>query len=149
MTSTEVIEYSERQFRIEFSARQFPIDANILHTFGQLLAAVAPLLAIQALSILSVVAGVALVGFISSSFSEETTIGNNFNFGLLSGGVFSTISNQYEASEVAAQRLTQIEDPSTNNVASGVPSSFALKALSSTTCDTNFYKENDGTTCTG
>ena len=45
MTSTEVIEYSERQFRIEFSARQFPIDANILHTFGQLLAAVAPLLA--------------------------------------------------------------------------------------------------------
>ena len=146
MTSTELIEYSERQFRIEWSARQFPIDANVIHTFGQLIAAAAPLIAIQALSILSVVAGVALVGVITSTFSEETTVGNNFDFGLLSGGVFSTISTQYQESELAAQRLTQIEDD--DQPSSGVPISLGLKALASTTCDTNFYKESDGTTCT-
>ena len=146
MTSTELIEYSERQFRIEWSARQFPIDANVLHTFGQLIAAAAPLIAIQALSILSVVAGVALVGVITSTFSEETTVGNNFDFGLLSGGVFSTISTQYQESELAAQRLTQIEDD--DQASSGVPISLGLKALASTTCDTNFYKESDGSTCT-
>ena len=165
---------------IEFSARQYPIDGNIIHTFGQLvavagpylltlgqnLAAVGPFLppftpnifqlvgaffspfsAISALGLISILTGVLLVGVINTTLSEETTIDNQLNFGLFSGGVLSTISSQYEKSELAAQRLSLVESLSNNNGASGIPSAPATVTV--TTCNTNFYKESDGTTCTG
>ena len=87
---------------IELSARQFPIDANILHTFGQLLAAVAPLLAIQALGILSVLSGLALVSVVNNQFSNSDSTDSILGFGIISGGVFSSITSQYEKSVVAA-----------------------------------------------
>jgi len=165
---------------IEFSARQYPIDGNIIHTFGQLVAVAGPYLlslgqnfaavgpflppfvpnifqlvsvffspfsAITALGLISILTGVLLVGIINTTFSEETTIDNNLSFGLLSGGVLSTISSQYEKSELAAQRLSLVESLSNNNGASGIPSAPAT--ATTTTCNTNFYKESDGTTCTG
>ena len=168
---------------VEFSARQYPIDGNIIHTFGQLVAVAGPYLltlgqnlaavgpffppfipnifqlvgafftpfsAITALGLISILTGVLLVGIISTTFSEETTIDNNLSFGLFSGGVLDTISTQYEKSELAAQRLSLLESLSNNNGASGVPSVIApaTSGAVSTTCDTNFYKESDGTTCT-
>ena len=36
---------------IQFIGRQYPIDANFIHTLGQLLAAFGPLLLVQTLSV--------------------------------------------------------------------------------------------------
>ena len=36
---------------IEFTGRQYPIDANFIHTLGQLLAALGPFLLVQTLSV--------------------------------------------------------------------------------------------------
>ena len=87
---------------IELSVRQFPIDANILHTFGQLLAAVAPLIAIQALGILSVLSGLVLVSVVNNQFSNSDSTVANLGFGFISGGAFSSITAQYEKSVAAA-----------------------------------------------
>ena len=136
------------------SARQYPLDGNLVHTFGQLIAVAGPYLlnlnpvtAITSLGLLSILTGILLVSIVHNGFSEETTIDNNLSFGLLSGGVLSTISSQYEKSELAAQRLSLVESLSNNNGASGIPSAPAT--ATTTTCNTNFYKESDGTTCTG
>ena len=87
---------------IELSVRQFPIDATILPTFGQLLAAVAPLIAIQALGILSVLSGLVLVSVVNNQFSNSDSTVANLGFGFISGGAFSSITAQYEKSVAAA-----------------------------------------------
>ena len=54
---------------------------------------------------MSVVIGAATVGAISSIFASQTTLTPNLSFGILSGGVFSTISNQYEKS-ISEEEIT-------------------------------------------
>ena len=129
------------------SARQYPLDGNLVHTFGQLIAVAGPYLlnlnpvtAITSLGLLSILTGILLVSIVQTGFSEETTIDNNLSFGLLSGGVLSTISSQYQQSQQSQTRVSN----------TGISSSSASSASSNTlTCATNFYKESDGVTCTG
>ena len=128
MSSTELLEFTERQF---------PIDANILHTFGQLLAIVAPLIAIQALGILSILSGAVLVSFVNNMFSNSekiTLTSANEGFGLVSGGAFATITNQFQNS----LRAGRLQFASLNDESSASSSS------ESTACVTNCYKAVDG-----
>ena len=149
---------------IDFSARQYPIDGNIIHTFGQLVAVagpfflnlgqdfaavnsatptlatvvgafISPFSVITTLGVISILTGVLLLGIVTTTFSQETTIDNNLSFGLFSGGVLDTISSQYE------QSLNR-NSLSNNNGAS------LSSRVTDTSCDANFYKESDGTTCT-
>ena len=53
------------------SPRQFPVDANIIHTFGQLMATTGPLFIIQSLGILSVLIGVLLVALVDFSIAPN------------------------------------------------------------------------------
>ena len=108
MASTELTELTDRQL---------PIDANILHTFGQLLATVVPLVAVQGLGILSLLSGVVsvlmgviTVGVVSSIFASQTTLGPNLSFGILSGGTFSYITNHYEKSILNQNEIENVVD---------------------------------------
>ena len=127
------------------SARQYPLDGNLVHTFGQLIAVAGPYLlnlnpvtAITTLGLLSILTGILLVSIVHTGFSEETTIDNNLSFGLLSGGVLSTISSQYQQSQQSKTRVSNTGISSSSSASSG-----------DITCLANFYKASDGTTCTG
>ena len=76
--------------------RNYPIDANVIHTFGQILAAFGPLLFIQTLGFVSVLIGVASVSAVNMLFVNQATVTPNLGLGILSGGVFDFLSSQYE-----------------------------------------------------
>ena len=81
--------------------RNYPMDANIIHTLGQLLAAFGPLLFVQTLGFVSVLIGVFSVSAINMIFANQVTLTPNLGFGILSGGVFSALTNQYEKSVIS------------------------------------------------
>ena len=114
------------------SPRQFPVDANVIHTFGQLMATTGPaLFIIQSLGILSVLIGVLTVALVEFSIAPESVSANNFGFAFVSGGVFSAITSQYESSQAAAANRVGNSDGSGAVVTSSSSlSSSANKALS-------------------
>ena len=78
--------------------RNYPIDANIVHTLGQLLAAFGPLLFFQTLGFVSVLIGVVSVSAVNMLFVNQATVTPNLGLGILRGGVFDYLSSQYEKS---------------------------------------------------
>ena len=78
--------------------RNYPIDANIIHTLGQLLSALGPLLFFQTLGFVSVLIGVVSVSAVNMLFVNQATVTPNLGLGILRGGVFDYLSSQYEKS---------------------------------------------------
>ena len=98
----------DRTDLLDLTARQYPIDGNAIHTLGQFLALIGPAFAIQALGFVSILTGILLVTIVNTTFSNDTTLDKNLGFGFVTGGVFSSLSSQYEASVAAAQRLAAL-----------------------------------------
>ena len=98
----------DRTDLLDLTARQYPIDGNAMHTLGQFLALIGPAFAIQALGFVSILTGILLVTIVNTTFSDDTTLDKNLGFGFVTGGVFSSLSAQYEASLAAAQRLAAL-----------------------------------------
>ena len=110
------------------TGRQYPIDGNAVHTLGQFLALIGPAFAIQALGFVSILTGILLVAIVSTTFSDDTTLDKNLGFGFVTGGVFSSLSSQYEASVAAAQRLAAL-----NAAASGGSGGSVTTSTTTTT----------------
>ena len=112
---------------LDLTGRQYPIDGNAVHTLGQILALIGPAFAIQALGFVSILTGILLVAIVSTTFSDDTTLDKNLGFGFVTGGVFSSLSSQYEASVAAAQRLAAL------NAAAGGGSGGSVTTTTTTT----------------
>ena len=124
------------------SPRQFPLDASIIHTFGQLMASTSPLFIIQSLGFLSVLIGVLLVAVVDFSIEPNSANTNNFGFAFVSGGVFSAITSQYENSQAAnaANRLGNVDGSSA--VVSSSSSSQAVSAAASSNAGVSLKGKN-------
>ena len=118
----------DRTDLLDLSARQYPIDGNAVHTFGQFLALIGPAFAIQALGLVSILTGILLVAIVSTTFSDDATIDKNLGFGFVTGGVFSQLTNSYETSLAAAAKLAAL-----NAASAGSGGSAAVTTTTTTT----------------
>lgn len=118
----------DRTDLLDLSARQYPIDGNAVHTFGQFLALIGPAFAIQALGLVSILTGILLVAIVSTTFSDDATIDKNLGFGFVTGGVFSQLTNSYETSLAAAAKLAAL-----NAASAGSGGSASVTTTTTTT----------------
>ena len=114
----------------ELTGRQYPLDASTIHTLGQLLATTGPLFIVQAFGALAILIGVILTSFVSTTFIPSTTSTSNFGFGIISGGAFTLITNQFENS------LSKSDTASSSNSGSSSGSSAVATTTAAPTTTT-------------
>ena len=111
----------------ELTARQYPLDASAIHTLGQLVASTGPLFIVQAFGALSILIGVILTSLVTSTFIPTSASTSNYGFGIISGGAFTLITNQFENS------LSKSDAASSSNSGSSSGSSSGSAAAATTT----------------